>query len=86
MLATDEESAIAQAHGAASPHPHPRPTGRLRAWWSRWMSRHVPLMDDPAPGPLDRFDGVTTRGGMLGKPPAVRKPDRADQHGGGSAS
>jgi hypothetical protein len=50
------------------------------------MNRHVPLMDDPAPGPLDRFDGVTTRGGMLGKPPAVRKPDRADQHGAGPAS
>jgi hypothetical protein len=62
------------------------------------MNRHVPLMDDPAPGPLDRFDGVTPRGGMLGKPPAVRQPDRADQpglagqhdpadqHGGGPAS
>jgi hypothetical protein len=56
------------------------------------MNRHVPLMDDPAPGPLDRFDGVTPRGGMLGKPPAVRRPDRsdqpdrADQHGGGPAS
>jgi hypothetical protein len=50
---------MAKASAEAGPQGRPRLQHRLAGWWSHWLGRHAPLMDDPAPGRLDRFDGVT---------------------------
>ena len=81
-----QEAVIAQAPGSAAPQRQPRRDGRLGTWWSGWLARHVPVMDDPAPGRLDRLDGVTGAPGAAiptvptGRPnaPADRPARRAD--------
>ena len=45
---------MAEAAAGAAPQRRSRLHDRLAGWWSHWLGRHPPLMDDPAPGRLDR--------------------------------
>lgn len=49
---------MAEAAAGAAPQRRSRLHDRLAGWWSHWLGRHAPLMDDPGLGRLDRFDGV----------------------------
>jgi hypothetical protein len=49
---------MAEALAGSAPEHRSRLHEGLAGWWSRLLSRHAPLMDDPGLGRLDRFDGV----------------------------
>ena len=68
---------MAEAAAEAAPQPRSRLHDRLAGWWSHWLGRHAPLMDDPGLGRLDRFDGVA---------PGSESPARRDRLGGSGAS
>lgn len=59
---------MAEAAAEAAPQPRSRLHDRLAGWWSHWLGRHAPLMDDPGLGRLDRFDGVAPGGESPARP------------------
>jgi hypothetical protein len=68
---------MTEAAAEAAPQPRPRLHDRLAGWWSHWLGRHAPLMDDPGLGRLDRFDGVA---------PGSESPARPEHLGGSGAA
>jgi hypothetical protein len=59
---------MAEAAAGAAPQRRSRLHDRLAGWWSHWLGRHAPLMDDPGLGRLDRFDGVAPDAAGSGSP------------------
>ena len=68
---------MAEAAAEAAPQTRSRLHDRLAGWWSHWLGRHAPLMDDPGLGRLDRFDGVA---------PGSESPARPERLGGSGAA
>ena len=81
---------MAEAPGGAIPRRQPRDPsrrqGRLSGWWSRWLHRNVPLLEDPAVGRLDRMDGVTPLHTPAPAPSVAEQDTTADRPGRGAAS
>lgn len=59
---------MVEAAAGAVPQRRSRLHDRLAGWWSHWLGRHAPLMDDPGLGRFDRFDGVAPGAPGSGSP------------------